>query len=80
MACPVCLTHWDGTPPTERQIVRTYHVKQQGMGYTRAETLFQQEAALMSKAGWRISSQAQVGTDKVFGAPFPRLSVVYERG
>ncbi|GEM_PF-6647331 len=77
--CPVCLTGWDGTPPTQRQITRTYVVIGKPGRFVSAEEQLRDDLAHMSRAGWRISSQSAAGEIRVFGRAFPRLLVVYER-
>jgi len=74
--CPVCLTAWDGTPTTQRQVVRTYT----GGGLDKA---FAADLARMSRAGWQVTSQTYGGMQ---GGPTllarhkpTQLTVIYER-
>lgn len=54
-ACPICRTHADGTPPTEKQVVRIYVAHKDGVGGD-VDEAFQREAAQMVKAGWLVQS------------------------
>lgn len=54
-ACPICLTHADGTPPSEQQVVRVYVAHKEGVGAD-VDEAFTREAAQMARAGWRVQS------------------------
>lgn len=77
--CPVCLTGWEGEAPAEGQLVRTYHVTSAAGRWVRAEEQFAAEAALLSRAGWRVANQSQAGVDHAMGATFSRITAVYSR-
>ena len=55
--CPTCLFRWDGVAPLNTQAFRTYVATPT----TDVDTAFQAEAALMARAGWRVTSQAYGG-------------------
>lgn len=77
--CPLCLTGWDGTPPTPRQITRAYAVIGKPGRLVSAEEQIADDLAHMSRAGWRISSQSATGEMRLLGRTYPRVLVVYER-